>query len=556
MRSKIIAGVVASAALLATSVAQPAEAKKGPPVEDPVFADGGVMAGSTNGISFAPDGTLWVANVLGDTITQIDADSGDVLSRLTPANGVFFPDDVIVGSDYTIYWTNIALGMVMKMSLDETGQPDGPPVALVGFFGLNSANPLTLNDEEDRLWAAGCYGGDPGNSFVEVDLNGAGIINVLRENIPGCASNGMSWHDGFLYSPQPFTDEILRLDPEAGADQIPEVITSGFSVPIGTAFDSNGVLHSLAQGVGEVVTVDILNPGPNNRTVIAEIPVGWADNIAINDDDRIFISSASDSSIVEVMPGGVLRTVVPGQFELPGGVAVIGNTLYTANLGQVIGWNRKTRERTSIFRAAFGATQFPPTTSVIAWGENLLVMSALSGQVMIWDPVTNTPVAQNLLVSPTDAQPFDGGLLVTQGTPTGEIVRMSADLSATEVIASVQGATGLAARGGDVYVSDNDSGTVLRIIGGGEVLPTPVEVFSGLSAPEGIDIKGNTMYVVEAGSQTLTSINMKTGARATIATELGLQVPTLFPIGWFNDVTVAGKDIYVNADRRNVIYEF
>jgi hypothetical protein len=446
--------------------------------------------------------------------------------------------------------------MVMKMPLGPNGEPIGPPEALVDFFGLNSANPLTLNDDETRLWAAGCYGGDPGNSFVEVDLNGAGIINVLRENIPGCASNGMSWHDGFLYAPQPFTGEILRLDPELGADQVPEVITSGFAVPIGTAFDSEGVLHSLAQGVGEVVTIDIDNPGPDNRTVIAEIPVGWADNIAISDDDRVFISSASDSTIVEVLPGGALRTVVPGQFELPGGVAVIGNTLYTANLGQVIGWNRKTREQTSIFRAAFGTTLFPPTTSVVAWGENLLVMSALSGQVMIWDPVANTPVTQNVLASPTDAQPFGDGLLVTQGTPSGEIVRMSADLSETEVIASVPGATGLARRGNDVYLSDNNDGEVLRIIHNGEVLATPDVVFTGLDAPEGIDIKGNTMYVVEAGAQQLTSIDMKTGARATIATDLGLMVPTLFAIGWFNDVTVAGHDIYVNADRRNVIYEF
>ena len=342
------------------------------------------------------------------------------------------------------------------------------------------------------------------------------------------------------------------------------VITSGFSVPIGTAFDSNGVLHSLAQGVGEVVTVDIHNPGPNNRDVIATIPVGWADNIAINanasdpaDLDRIFISSASDAAIFEVMmPSGDLREVVPGQFELPGGVAVIGNTLYTANLGQVIGWNRKTRAKTSLFRAAFGATEFPPTTSVVAWGEHLLLMSSLSGQVMVWDPLTDTPITQNLLASPTDAEPFDGGLLVTQGTPGGEIVRMSADLSETEVIASVPGATGLASRGDDVYLSDNDSGTVLRIIKKGAALVTPEVVFSGLAAPEGIDIKGNTMYVVEAGTETLTSINMKTGARATIATHLGLQAPTLFPIGWFNDVTVAGKDIYVNADRRNVIYEF
>lgn len=85
-----------------------------------MFAEGGVMAGSTNGISFAPDGTLWVANVLGATITQIDPDSGEILSRLTAADGVLFPDDVVVGSDDTIYWTDIGLGTVFKKP---SGQP-------------------------------------------------------------------------------------------------------------------------------------------------------------------------------------------------------------------------------------------------------------------------------------------------------------------------------------------------------------------------------------------------------------------------------------------------
>ncbi|MGB5758996.1 MAG: hypothetical protein WBM50_18930, partial [Acidimicrobiales bacterium] len=381
MRRKIIMCIVAAGALLGTSSAQPAAANDGGhhrgyghghQQHDPVFAEGGVLAGSTNGISFAPDGTLWVANVLGATITQIDPDSGEILSRLTAADGVLFPDDVIVGSDNTIYWTDIGLGTVFKKP---SGLPAYPLLAIPG--GLNSANPLTLSDDGSRLFAAGCYGGAPANnSFVEIDpdLDGdfvsVGIINVLRENVPGCASNGMSWNDGALYAPQPFTDEILRLDPEQGADQVPVVVTSGFKVPIGTAFDSNGDLYSLAQGVGEVVRVDLDNPDTaNNREVIAEIPVGWADNIAINAEDRIFISSASDSAIVEVLANGELRTVVPGLFQLPLGVAVIGSTLYTSSFSGLVSFDRRRDELKSQFRAAFGVSPYPSTTSVVAWGK-------------------------------------------------------------------------------------------------------------------------------------------------------------------------------------------
>lgn len=68
------------------------------------------------------------------------------------------------------------------------------------------------------------------------------------------------------------------------------------------------------------------------------------------------------------------------------------------------------------------------------------------------------------------------------------------------------------------------------------------------------------MYVVEGGSETLTSIHLKSGKRKTIATDLGLQepvVPDVFPFGFFNNVTVdKNNNIYVNADRRNVISGF
>jgi sugar lactone lactonase YvrE len=525
---------------------------------DPVFADGGVLAGSTNGISFAPDGTLYVANVFGSTITQIDPDSGEVLSRLTAADGVFFPDDVLVAPDGTIYWTEIALGNVFKKPVGEPAFP-----LLPGLFvtpGLNSANPLALSDD-GRLFAAGCYGGDD-NSFVEIDNDGSdgydGITNVLFGPVADCASNGMSWQDGFLYSPQPFLNEVVRVDPDTGERA---AVTTDWPVPIGTAFGSDGALYALAQGVGEVVRIDLGNTDTaNNRTVIAEIPVAWADNIAVlpvdGGADRIFISSATDSTIVEVLGDGELRTVVPGQFQLPLGVNVIGNTLYTTNSSQIVGFDRTTGRQTSVFRAPFGFG-YPFAISSVAWGDNLVLMSAFSGEITLWDPVDNVALAQGPVpVFPIDGQPFKGDLIVTTAAPDGAIYRLGPDLAPIDLVGNVSGATGIAAKGGDVYVADGDDGTIVQIIDNRRTLATPVVVFDGLDSPEGIDIKGNVMYVVEGGSETLTSIDMRNGKRTTVATDLGLQGPFLFPFGYLNNVTVAGNDIYVNADRRNVIYEF
>jgi DNA-binding beta-propeller fold protein YncE len=236
-------------------------------------------------------------------------------------------------------------------------------------------------------------------------------------------------------------------------------------------------------------------------------------------------------------------------------VAVIGNTVYTANIGGLWGFNRYTGEQSSVFRAAFGLSDFPSATNVVAWGKRLVTMSALDGRIVLWNPKKDEPVAQGQLFPPTDAQPFRGNLIVTQGN--GEIVRLSRDLVPIDVVANIPGATGLARKGGSVYVANSIDGTVAKIIERGKVLDTPIVVVSDLAAPEGIAIKGNTMYVVEGGTQSLTSINLKTGTRKTIGSDLGFQDPTpLSATGWFNNVTVAGNDIYVNADRANVIYEF
>lgn len=546
MRFKIITGLVAASALLVAGVATPAQAKK-----DPIFADGGVLAGSTNGISFAPDGTLYVANVFGSTITQIDPESGEVLSRLTAADSVFFPDDVFVAEDGTIYWTEIALGLVFKKPVGQAAVP---------LAALNSANPLVLTDEAvPRLFAAGCYGGPPGNSFVEIDPVNGGIVNTLFGPVDDCASNGLSWNDGFLYSPQPFLDLIWQIDPDTGART---EVTTGWSVPIGTAFGPDGNLYALAQGAGEVVRIDIAGDPATNRTVLADIPVGWADNIAVDKDGRVFISSSTDSTIAEVLDDGTLRTVVPGQFQMTLGVSVIDDTVYTTHSSGIVSFDRKSGELIDHYRAPFGVGGFPFALSSISWGDNLVLMSAFDGDIVLWDPVANEPLASSLLPGPIDAEPFEGDLIVTTATDPvtqegGVIYRLDESLNVLEEVATVPNSTGLTAKGGDVWVADQLNGTILQIIDDGVTLDEPIVAFDGLAGPEGLDIRHNRIFVVEGGPQTLTSIHLKSGKRKTIATELGLQGPFIFPYGYLNNVTVSDTNqIFVNADRRNVIYEF
>ena len=544
MRTKIIPSLLAAGALLGVALAQPVDAQQPPPVDDSVFVDGGVLAGSTNGMSFGPDGSLWVANVFGSTITQIDPEGGGIISQLTIADGVIFPDDLIVASNGDIYWTNIAFGLVMKKPLNEAAFP---------LAAVSSANPITLSTDETRLFAAGCYGAPPANNdFVEIDPVNGGIVNTYRSGVPGCASNGMSWYDGFLYSPQPFEDRILRIDPDSGDIT---TVTENWPVPIGTAFDSLGNLYSLAQGVGEVVRIDINDPDTTgNRTVIAEIPFAWADNIAIDDDDRIFISSATDSLIAEVLPDGSLRTVVPGQFQLAVGVNVIGDIVYSTHPSGIVAFDRKTGAQLDHYRTPAGVGDLPFVLSSRAWGDELVLMSPLDGSVLLWDPVANVELVRTVLPGPIDAEPFGDDLLVT--TLGGDIFRLDRTLSIVGVVANVPGSTGLVAKGGDAWVADLFNGAVLQIIDNGVPLAQPRVAFDGLAGPEGLDVRNNKMYVVEGASGTLTEIHMVSGKRKTVGSGLGFQAPLFFPFGLFNNVTVDRGDIYVNADLDNKIYRF
>lgn len=508
------------------------------------FIEGGALAGSANGMSFGPDGTLWVANVFGLSITQIDPESGAIISQLTLEDGVVFPDDLIVASNGDIYWTNIGAGVVFKTT------PGGASVPLAE---VPSANPITLSEDETRLFAAGCYGAPPANNnFVEIDPINGGVINTLRSDVPGCASNGMSWNDGFLYSPQPFEDRILRIDPDTGDIT---TVTENWPTPIGTAFDSQGNLYSLAQGVGEVVRIDIDNPDTqNNRTVIAEIPFAWADNIAIDDNDRIYISSATDSSVSEVLPDGSLRTVVAGDFQLAGGMNVIDDIVYVTHPSGVVSYDLASGAQLGHYRTPAGVGDLPFVLSSSVWDDELVLMSPLDGSVLRWDPVANVELARTVLPGPVDAEALGDELLVT--TLAGDIFRLDESLAVVEVVANVPGVTGIVVKGKDAWVADSINGTVLQIIDKGAAMSTPEVAFDGLAGPEGLDIEGNKLYVVEGATGTVTKIQMKSGKRTTIADGLVFQPPLFFPFGLFNNVTVDHGDVYVNDEVQNVIYKF
>ncbi len=90
------ARLAAAAMVLLLAAAAPAQ-------DAQILVQGAPLVGGANGMFFDADNNLYVANVFGQTISLIDPETGEILEQLGAADLVFFPDDVTVGADGSLY---------------------------------------------------------------------------------------------------------------------------------------------------------------------------------------------------------------------------------------------------------------------------------------------------------------------------------------------------------------------------------------------------------------------------------------------------------------------
>jgi sugar lactone lactonase YvrE len=502
-----------------------------------VLTEGGPFHG-INGIHFGPDGLLYLASVVTPAVAAIDPESGAILESWGEAEGVLSPDDVAFGPDGSAYWTDIAHGTVGRRS------PDGTS-SVVADLGPG-VNPVTVSDD-GRLFVSQCFMDD---KLYEVDPAGAGEARLINGDLgPGCGLNGMDWNsaDGKLYGPRWFLQEVVRVDVETGEV---ETVAGGFGVAAAVKFDSQGRLHVLDALRGQVVRVDL---DSGNQEVVATLQPGL-DNLAFSPDDRLFVSSYSDGSIVEVMSPTENRTVIEGGVNMPGGLTLHQGRLYVADFFALRGLDPQTGEAQHTVADAIGFTSQGSAMSVHSMGEHLVLTSWFDNAGRIWDPSTESLVMAFEVLVPIDAIGFEGDVVATE-YGTGEVVRFStADPEGRTTLASgIDGPAGLASQGGDLYVSENHAGRILKLTPNGatEVLA------EDLAGPEGLAIADGLLYVVEASAGRLISIDLETGAAVVVADGLETHVPSTgaFPgTMLFNGVAISGDRAYVSGDKINVIY--
>lgn len=508
-----------------------------------VLAQGGPLHG-TNGLYFGPDGRLYVASVGSAAVAALDPESGEILERWGPEEGINGPDDLTFGPDGSMFWTDIDVGDVGRRT------PDGT-TTVVGSPGLG-VNPITFSDD-GRLFVCLCVHGD---ELFEIDPDGTEEPRLISDQLgPGCGLNGMDWGpDDRLYGPRLFYGEVVRVEVDSGTV---ETVAAGFETPVALKFDSQDRLHVLDTGAGEVLRVDVAT---GDKEVVGRVGTG-ADNLAFDADDRLFVSSFTDSSIVEVIGPETNRTVITGGVSFPGGIAYLPSADGTGRL--FLADSLSLRELDPTTGAAVRSVRpgdLDQAASVQPHGEHLILSGPTS--VTIWDPEADQVIARfDGFVEAVDALALGDDIIVSE-YGTGRVIRFNpASPEARTVIATgLQAAAGLAVHGDDVYVADR-SGTLFQVLDDGERLDPPRAVTSELASPEGIAAAEDGMlYVVEEGADRVTQVDSTTGETAPVAEGLALHgleqkvvVPTTV-VGYLAGIAVGNGSLYVSGYPENRVY--
>ncbi|MCR9078857.1 MAG: hypothetical protein NXH78_07140 [Hyphomonadaceae bacterium] len=506
------------------------------PPELEVIATGANIAGA-NGIHFGPDGLLYIASVIGSDLTVIDPESGEEIKRFTAADGVIGPDDVAFSSDGSFYWTSILTGEVA--GFNTAGEkvvaaqlPPGP-------------NPITFSND-DRLFVSQCF---LGTNVYELDPTGAAAVRLIADDLgPGCGLNGMDWGpDNRLYGPRWFAGEVISLDVDTGDRRVE---ATGFQTPAAIKFDSEGVLHVLDTGTGDLIRV---NDGANE--VVASLSPGL-DNFAFDAADTAFVSSYADGFIKRVNKDGTLTTLQPGGMAHPGGLAVIGDTVWVADVHAVRGFDHNTGEEIVTQRNVVGMGELGGSLNLSADGDLLILSSWFDGDVRIWDPQAGQRVARYPnLAGPVAAVRYAGGLAIAEHLKGA--VTLYGDADPVELATGLPAPTGLFVSDDDaLYVSDRERGEILLIARDGEALSTPETIADGLESPEGFVVSEHGVVIVEAAAARVVHIDAE-GTRNVLATipSGSPGAPGLPPSQIFNGVAMdADGNLFITGETSRVLY--
>lgn len=486
-----------------------------------------------HGMAVAPNGDVYAGDIIGQTVWRIPAKTR-VPEPFIPAP-FGMADDVAIGPDGRLVWTSILTGVLYEQ------RPGGRPHALATELpGINSVG----FSPDGRLYASQLWGAD--KLFV---LDGRDPPRLLMEHNGGL--NGFQINGrGVMYAPQGTLKRVVRLDL---ATMKLEVLATGFVWPTGVKLDSRGRIFVVD------LTAGTLSHVATDGTIehLAQLPPN-IDNLAIDRDDKILVSSPGNNTIYRVDPETrAIERWIAGRLSVPGGVAVdtkgrvlVADTFafkavepYTVTLHElglrpgyplVTGMNVHTCEG---------------RTTLSNWYESsvrVLDAEGLVTELLIQD-----------LAKPQDAVALPDGSLLIAETAGHRLSRVAPGASRAEpFLTGFEAPTGLTcARDGVVYVTDVSAGTITEV---GLADRHRRLVMKDLKRPEGIVLAADSaLYVAEVGTRRLLRIPTNGQGRKTVADlPASLDPPPGVPLPWV--ITGVALDVegrlYVSSPLTTALY--
>ncbi len=514
----------------------------------PEWALDEVVAGSpfhgVHGLDFDAEGRLFVGDVFGQAVYEVDDQTGAVRTAVPAPLGE--SDDVEFGPDGTLAWTAFFGGEVRAR------RPDGTTLTLAsGHPGFNSL----AFAPDGRLFATTVFLGD---ALYEIDLEGVAPARLVARGFGGL--NGFDFGpDGHLYGSLFTKGQVARVDVASGEVT---VVAEGFGVPAAVNFNSRGELFVVDTARGEVVRVD---PATGAKTVVADIDA-MVDNLTFDARDRLFITNAADNAVIEVdVETGEQRVVVSGALSVP------GDLVWDAARGRLL------LPDVFAFRAIDPAGH---TVSEIARAfERELHLPCFVAVGERWIAVAGVAIGE---LSPAGVQIFDatthadhatiGGFVVPHGLVfdgadhlfvadfgAGQIVRVDVTHPGrrTVVAEGLRGPVGLARNpAGALLVTEYHAGTLVRVDPGSGATNV---ILDGLDRPEGLDLfPDGRVVLAEVGRRRVLSVDQLTGRYDVLRDDLpiGLDLPdALPPTGIPTGVAAIDDDtVYVVSDLETALY--
>jgi streptogramin lyase len=460
-----------------------------------------------NGITFGPDGMLYVGSVAAQSIYRVDVATGAVEVVVPAPAGE--ADDIAFAPNGTMVWTALLAGEIRAQRRNGSVYTVAADKALINPVYFTSDGRLFAAQKGfDRLYEFG-FGKGSGQTEPRLVASKMGDINSFEITA-----------DDKLFAPLSNIGTVARIDIETGAVT---PIAENLGKVIAVNLDSRGQIWAVDLELGHLWRID---PDTGEAQIIAttEPP---SDNLAIAADDTVYVSRTAASAIVRVDPNsGEQSVVVPGNFSLVGGLAVMTHqrreVLVVADSYGYRIVDTSTGDVTTTFELT--DVGFPNASSDVAVNDGYIALTDMitRPRVFLVDRANYQTVATwTKIEAPAGVVLRDNGDPIVADFASGQIIGLSRTYrDLRDIVADgLAGPVGLGWAGPNaLYVTEHTAGTLLHINledGSRTVISNTV------SEPEGLTVLADgRVAVVEVGRRRVVAIDPATGVSEVLAIEL------------------------------------